>query len=109
MTAVYESRVVKAIRGFKAELRAHEGVQINLMASKYLDVERALESNIAALSEQIARLASEGMEPSWSQLYRLERWQTLQLQTMEELARFNGWAVDVIKACLLYTSPSPRD
>ncbi|HZL04349.1 MAG TPA: minor capsid protein, partial [Coriobacteriia bacterium] len=98
MTAVYESRVVKAIRGFKAELRAHEGVQINLMASKYLDVERALESNIAALSEQIARLASEGMEPSWSQLYRLERWQTLQLQTMEELARFNGWAVDVIKA-----------
>ena len=98
MTVAYESAVVKAIRGFKAELRAHEGVQINLMANRYLDVERALESNIAALSEQITRLASEGMEPSWSQLYRLERWQTLQLQTMEELARFNGWAVDVIKA-----------
>lgn len=98
MTTVVESKVVTAIRGFKAELRAHEGVQINLMATKYLDVERALESNIAALSEQIARLAAQGVEPSWSQLYRMERWQTLQLQTMEELARFNGWAVDVIKA-----------
>jgi len=94
----YESDVVKAIRGFKAELRAHEGVQVNAMAVKYLDVEKALESNIAALSEQIARLGAQGIEPSWSQLYRLERYQALQLQTMEELARFNGWAVDVIKA-----------
>jgi len=98
VTTVYESDVVRAIRGFKAELRAHEGVQVNLMAMKYLDVERALEGNIAALVEQLARLKSEGIEPNWSQLYRLERWQALQLQLMEELARFNGWAADVIKA-----------
>ena len=98
MTTAYESQVVKAIRGFKAELRAHEGAQVNAMATKYLDVEKALEANITALTEQLARLAKEGIEPNWSQLYRLERWQALQLQLMEELARFNGWAADVIKA-----------
>jgi SPP1 gp7 family putative phage head morphogenesis protein len=98
VTTVYESSVVRAIRGFKAQLRANEGVQIEHMARQYLDVEKALESNIAALVEQLARLRADGIEPNWSQLYRLERWQALQLQLMEELARFNGWAADLIKS-----------
>ena len=44
MTTVYESDVVRAIRGFKAALRAQEGAQMHLLATRYLDVERALDS-----------------------------------------------------------------
>lgn len=97
MTPVLESEVVRAIRGFKAQLRAQEGAQTRLLATKYLDIETALEDSIVALSEQIARLTEEGLEPTWSAIYRLERYQRLQAQLMAELASFNGWAADLIK------------
>lgn len=92
-----ESAVIRAIRGFKAQLRAREGAQVRILAERYLDVERALEANIAALSEQIARLVAAGEEPSRSQLYRLDRYQRLQAQITDELVRFNGWAADIIR------------
>ncbi len=97
MTTVYESKVVRAIREFKAQIEAQDEAQIRLLAKHYLDIEQAIEDNIVALSEQAARLYSEGADPSWSAIYRLERYQRLQAQLMEELARFNGWAASLIK------------
>ena len=92
-----ESAVVRAIRGFKASLAASEADEIRELATHYLDVERALEANIAALSEQVNALYAAGEDPSWSQLYRLERFQRLEAQLVSELARFNVWAADLIQ------------
>jgi SPP1 gp7 family putative phage head morphogenesis protein len=95
--AVNESAVVRAIRGFKAALAANEADEIRELATHYLDVERALEANISALSEQVNALYAAGEDPTWSQLYRLERFQRLEAQLVAELARFNGWAAELIK------------
>lgn len=91
-----ESAIVRAIRGFKTAIAANEADEVRELATRYLDVEQALEANISALSEQVNALYAAGEDPTWSQLYRLERFQRLEAQLVAELARFNGWAAQII-------------
>ena len=87
---------MRTIRGFKRALLAQDDRQLRIMAERYLEVEHAIEANIEALSEKAARLAAEGRTLTFNQAYLLERFQRLQVQLVEELARFNGWAADLI-------------
>jgi SPP1 gp7 family putative phage head morphogenesis protein len=93
---LYESRVVRAVRSFRAAIATFEASETRELALRYLDVEKALAANIEALAEQVNALYAAGEEPSWSQLYRLDRYQRLEAQLVSELARFNGWAADLI-------------
>lgn len=95
--SVTESEIVSAIRGFKMAVALREADEIKLMAERYLQVERALDAQIEALAQQIAVLHAQGKDPTWSAIYRLERWQSLQIQLMEELAGFNSWAAKLIE------------
>ena len=97
MSAVYESEVVTIMRAFKAGLLRAEAEQERLLAHAYLDVQNHLADKIESLSEHLARLAAEGKDVPYWQLARLERWQRLQAQTIEELARFNGYALSQIR------------
>jgi hypothetical protein len=97
VSAVYESEVVRIMRAFKRDLLRAEAEQERLLAHAYLDVQNHLADKIEALSEQLARLAAEGKDVPYWQMARLERWQRLQAQTLEELARFNGYALSQIR------------
>lgn len=99
--SVYESDVVRAIRAFKRAVLAHDDDQMRRFARAYLDVELHLTQSIATLSEQLARLAAEGKDVPYWKLARLERFQRLQEQMIEELARFNGWALSQINEAQL--------
>jgi SPP1 gp7 family putative phage head morphogenesis protein len=90
--------VVRVAQRFKAELLAGETQHQYEMARRYLAVERALSDKIAALSEQVARLSSQGRPVAVGMVYRLERWQELERQILAELASFNGWALEAIAA-----------
>ena len=91
-------QVVAAAREFKRGLLRGEVAHQYELARRYLAVETALSDKIATLTEQLARLRAAGREPTLGMLYRLERWHELERQLLRELASFNGWALDRIKA-----------
>lgn len=91
-----DPQVVEVMRGFKQSLLANELAQMRQMAERWLDVERALSNRIAALAEEFARLAAEGQTLSQAKLFRMERYQSLLAQLMQELRRYTDYAEDVI-------------
>jgi hypothetical protein len=88
-----EPRVVSAVREFKAALLAHEQGQMAEMTRCWLQVEKTLERQIAALNEEIFKTATDlGNVPSRAQILRMERYQTLLAQVKHEVGKYEDWA-----------------
>jgi hypothetical protein len=84
--------VVVAMREFKRGLLLREAAQMQEMARRWLELERALEAQIAALTEELSRMGAAGEAISRARLYRLERYQRLLAQTQREVRRYATWA-----------------
>ncbi len=95
MSPVRESQVVRVVRGFKAAILAREAAQMAILADRYLQLELSLEDTITALSEQVARLESEGRATYWA-IQKLETYQRYQLRLLAELDAYNAWAAENI-------------
>lgn len=89
---------VRLAHEFKAELLRGEEAHQFLMAQRYLQVEQRLQDKIVALADRIALMRAQKLDVNPGKLYQLERWQALEAQMLRELASFNGWALDRIKA-----------
>jgi SPP1 gp7 family putative phage head morphogenesis protein len=94
---IQESAVVRVVRGFKAAILAREAAQMAILADRYLQLELSLEDTITALSEQVARLESEGRATYWA-IQKLETYQRYQLKLLAELDAYNAWAAESIRA-----------
>ena len=79
---------------FRDELARLDAAAVDVMVGQWRQVETAL---IAAMEAFAARFEP-GQSLTPGQVLRLERYQALQAQVTAQLT-----------ACLLYTSPSPRD
>jgi hypothetical protein len=95
MSPVYESAVVRAVRGFKAALLAREAAQMAEMADRFLQVETALQDTIDALAARIAGLDAEGQSAYFAVL-RMEQYQRLQLQIAYEVEKYNAWVSNLV-------------
>lgn len=84
--------VVIAMREFKAGLIAREDAQMRAMAAQWLRVEQALEAQIAALADELARMREAGEAIGQSALYRLERYRRLLAQIRSEFAGYVSYA-----------------
>jgi len=91
-----EPAVVAAVRGFKAGLLAEEKAQMREMARRWLEVERALEGQIAALVQEIDALTRAGKPINIGKLYRLSRWRKLLDQAGQEFERYARYADGLI-------------
>jgi len=88
--------VVQVMRQFKLDLLAREQVQMQDMAKQWLGLEDALESQIQAMADELAREAAEGRAISQAKLWRMRRYQSLQAQLQQELASYTEYAERLI-------------
>ena len=80
--------VIQVMRQHKQALFLREEAQMAEMALRWLDVERKLEAQIAALTQQIAN----EQITSQAKLYRLDRYKQLLSQTRVELRGYEDYA-----------------
>lgn len=93
-----DSRLLAQVKAYRAALLASEAKQTRDLTKRYLAVDRAIGDKLETLAENLARLAAQGEPISAGTLYRLERWQQLQVQLVAELATFNAKAAASITA-----------
>lgn len=91
-----DSLVVQIMRQNKLALLAREQVQMAAMAQRWLAIEQALDAQISALAEEFARLARDGVTPSQSKLFQMDRYQSLLKQLYVELDSYTGYADSLI-------------
>lgn len=91
-----EPLVIQVMRQFKAGLLVRDAAQMRQMASRWLELERALDNHITGLSLEIDRiLRTEGTVPTW-RIYELERYRALQRQLREEVLAYADYADGLI-------------
>jgi len=88
--------VIEVMKQFKLDLLAREQVQMQNMARQWLGLEDALESQIQAMADELAREAAEGRAISQAKLWRMKRYQSLQAQLQQELAAYTQYAEGLI-------------
>lgn len=91
-----ESLVVAVMRQNKLAILAREQVQMTAMAQRWLQIEQALDAQISALAEEFARMARDGVTPSQSKLFQMDRYQSLLKQLYVELDSYTGYADSLI-------------
>jgi hypothetical protein len=91
-----DSLVVNLMRDFKAALLLREQQQQWEMAARWLQIEHALEAQVAALVQQVYAERAAGREVSQARLFRLERYQSLLAQARQQIGEYNGYAADLI-------------
>lgn len=89
---VEESLVVQVMRQFKLDLLAREQMQMQEMAQRWLQVENALDANVAALAREFDELKREGKSPTRSKLYEMDRYHRLLNQLQDEIQRYEDYA-----------------
>lgn len=92
------SQVIETITRFKAALLANEQAQMFQMAQRWLEVERAIEAQIAALAEEYARIRADGRTPSQRDLFAMTRYQSLLAQLQIELRKYTDYAEALIES-----------
>jgi len=98
--------VIQVMRQHKQALFLREEAQMAEMALRWLDVERKLEAQIAALTQQIANEAI----TSQGKIYRLERYKQLLSQTRVELRGYEDYAeARIVQGQLDYGALGIRD
>lgn len=93
-----DPEVVRVARRFAAALLARERAQMQAMVDRYLAVQDRLQTQIDALTDEIARLQEAGETVSLARIERLERYRSLQAQIAVELQRYEGYADGLISS-----------
>lgn len=88
--------VVVAMRDFKASLLRREVRQMQAMTRRWLQLERALEGNMAALAQEMATIRADGGTVTREMLFAHTRYQRLLAQLQVELQRYTQYATDTI-------------
>jgi len=83
-----EPVVVGLTREYRQELVQREAGAVDAMVLRWLDVEAALEADISRLVQQLAERQAAGESITEAQLFRLERMQSLLVQTQQQMSRF---------------------
>lgn len=92
-----DSQVIVVMNRFKSDLLARERRVQFEMAQRWLEIERALEGQIAALAQEFAGLAAEGRTPNQRDLFAMERYQRLLAQLQIELRNYTNYAESLIE------------
>jgi SPP1 gp7 family putative phage head morphogenesis protein len=87
-----EPRVVTVLREFKQALALREATQMQEMARRWLAVEQALDARIMALVREVDALRTEGLTPSASKIFQLQRYRELLRQAEAEFTQYATWA-----------------
>lgn len=87
-----DSAVIVAMRSFKASLLREESTQMREMAQRWLQVERALDGNMAALAERMSNVARDGGTVSVDLLFQESRYRILLSQLTDELGKYTRYA-----------------
>jgi SPP1 gp7 family putative phage head morphogenesis protein len=85
------------MRQFKLDLLARETRQMGTMARRWLQVERALEGNITALAEQMARIRADGGTVTREMLFSMDRYHALLAQLRVEVGQYSAYAAELIE------------
>jgi SPP1 gp7 family putative phage head morphogenesis protein len=84
--------VVQTMREFKRLLRAREYAQMTAMAERWLQVNDALEAEINGLAQDFEDRRREGRSISQAALYRMDRWQSLRRQALQQFELYEDYA-----------------
>jgi len=84
------------MRDFKASLLRREVRQMQAMTRRWLQLERALEGNMAALAQEMATIRADGGTVTREMLFAHTRYQRLLAQLQVELQRYTQYATDTI-------------
>jgi len=90
--------VVMAMRQYKADLLAREAQQMRQMAQRWLQVEQALEPQIAALTMEMAEARAAGMTLTDAKTRQLKRYKALLVQAQDEIRKYARYAQGEITA-----------
>ena len=93
-----ESQAVIAVRDFRVKLEALDAQTVESMASRWLSIEASLQSDIAALAEEMARRTAAGEVITKQMIWRAERYQVLQRQLETQISKYNNEAAATITA-----------
>lgn len=93
---VPDSAAVRAVRDFRTSMEALDTQTIESLGMRWLSIENSLQSDIAALAEEMARRTAAGETITQQMIYRAERYQVLRSQLSEQIVRYNAEAVSVI-------------
>lgn len=92
-----ESQVVQALRQYRVRMDAVDASLMQDMGVRWLQIELRLESNIAALAEEMARRTAAGEVITQQLVWKAERYQILKAQMQAEILRYNkDFAVSTI-------------
>lgn len=87
-----DSAVIVQLRSFKASLLREESTQMREMAQRWLQVERALDGNMAALAERMSNIARDGGTVTGGMLWQESRYRILLSQLTDELGKYTRYA-----------------
>lgn len=93
-----EAEVVRAVRRFRLMLGQRDEALLELMARRWLELERALVEQIELLAREAAERAARGEAVSADMIRRWGRYERLIEQTREQATRYVRWADEVIAA-----------
>lgn len=91
-----DSAAVRAVREFRVKMDALDTQTIESLGVRWLSIETSLQSDIAALAEEMARRTAAGEEITKQMIWRAERYQVLQRQLDVEISRYNKSAAGMI-------------
>jgi len=91
-----DSQVVNVVRAHRLAMNAEEAATMRDMAMRWMEVERALDGNIAALANEMLRKTSSGETITPSMVRKAERYQLLKAQAEKEIVKYNRDAAKII-------------
>lgn len=95
MPEIGDSEVLRFLGRHRAQVLARDDAAIRELTRRWLQVERALDGEIAALAEEAIRLHKQGL-PVEAVRYRLARMESLQRQVYRELDKYAEQVSDLI-------------
>lgn len=91
-----DSAAVRAVREFRASMEALDTQTVESLGLRWLSIENSLQSDIAALAEEMSRRTAANEVITRQMIYRAERYQVLRDQLSAQIVRYNKEAVGVI-------------
>lgn len=88
--------VVQAMRQHKLALLAREEQQMFAMATRWLQIEKAVEGQMTLLAQELIAERLAGRATSQAKLYRMERYKRMMGDIRGEINRYNGYATGII-------------
>jgi hypothetical protein len=98
MPTTPESEVVRVVRAHRLAMVAADEAVMRDLGMRWLEVERALDANIAALANEMLMKQQAGEDVTAAMVRRAERYQILKAQAANEVAKYNNDAVKIISA-----------